>query len=139
MLPGERGGPRFCPGQRRRTSSPQQNAVASDAYTPFSLNLEGCRPKFASMSASSSNSRPYRRGPLEMFTCQLSMYHWMLDHPDHGRAHWRRLGAKCSDIDNRGNGRFGWHERAGADIHWDTSTASPASWSGMPRDRCSQS
>src|SRR5207248_1790432 len=38
------------------------------------------------------------RGPLELFTCQPSMFHWLLDHPDQTVKLWRRLGAKCIDI-----------------------------------------
>ena len=57
-------------------------------------------------------------GPTEMFTCQPSMYHWLLDHPDQGVKLWRRLGAKCIEIQDLGGGRFGWKEGV-SDVRWD--------------------
>ena len=46
------------------------------------------------------------------------MYHWLLDHPDQAVKLWRRLGAKCIDIQDLGAGRFGWKEGV-SDVHWD--------------------
>jgi hypothetical protein len=48
------------------------------------------------------------------------MYQWLLDHPDRAAAAWKRLGAKVADISDRGNGRFGWSDEQGSDLHWDT-------------------
>src|SRR5438309_877938 len=48
------------------------------------------------------------RGPLEMFRGRMELYQWLLDHPDRGVVAWRRLGQKCSEIYDRGQGRFGW-------------------------------
>jgi hypothetical protein len=60
------------------------------------------------------------RGPVEAFVCQPQTYHWLLEHPDRAVAAWRRLGATVTDVTDRGNGRFGWSDGAGSDIHWDT-------------------
>jgi hypothetical protein len=57
-------------------------------------------------------------GPTELFTCQPSMYHWLLDHPDQAVRLWRRLGAKCIEVQDLGNGRFGWKEGV-SDVRWD--------------------
>lgn len=62
----------------------------------------------------------YAQGPTETFPCDPTVYHWFLDHPDRAAAAWRRLGAKVVDINDRGNGRFGWVDGAGSDVHWDT-------------------
>jgi hypothetical protein len=48
------------------------------------------------------------------------MYHWFLDHPDRAALVWRRLGAKVVEMSDRGNGRFGWSDAHGSDVHWDT-------------------
>src|SRR5262249_52187621 len=59
-------------------------------------------------------------GPVEAFTCKPAQYRYLLDHPDRGIEMWRRLGAKCVDIADRGNGRFAWTDEMGSDVHWDT-------------------
>jgi hypothetical protein len=65
------------------------------------------------------------RGPIEVFRGRMDMYQWLLDHPDRGVTAWRRLGSKCSEITDRGHGRFGWTDGQGSDIHWDTVYRSP--------------
>jgi hypothetical protein len=57
-------------------------------------------------------------GPMELFTCQPSMFHWLLDHPDQTVKLWRRLGARCIEIQDQGGGRFGWKEGVN-DVRWD--------------------
>jgi hypothetical protein len=65
------------------------------------------------------------RGQPEYFNGHPGMYHWLLDHPDRAAAAWKRLGAKVADISDRGNGRFGWSDEQGSDLHWDTVYHSP--------------
>ncbi len=65
------------------------------------------------------------RGPLEVFRGRIDLYQWLLDHPDRGVAAWRRLGAKCGDIGDRGSGRFAWTDGQGSEIHWDTVVRTP--------------
>jgi hypothetical protein len=60
------------------------------------------------------------RGPAEAFRGKPDLYQWFLDHPDRAVQTWRRLGAKCMMITDRGNGRFGWADGQGSDVHWDT-------------------
>jgi hypothetical protein len=60
------------------------------------------------------------RGPAESFQCRPAVYHWLLEHPDRAVLAWRRLGARCVDIQDRGDGRFGWSDELGSDVHWDT-------------------
>lgn len=62
----------------------------------------------------------HARGPAESFTCRPAVYHWLLDHPDRGVAAWRRLGAKCVEIEDRGSGVFGWSDENGGDVAWET-------------------
>jgi hypothetical protein len=59
-------------------------------------------------------------GPAESFLCNPQQYLWFLDHPDRAVLAWRRLGAKCVDIQDRGDGRFGWSDDLGSDISWST-------------------
>ncbi|HKI31624.1 MAG TPA: hypothetical protein VKA46_07130 [Gemmataceae bacterium] len=62
----------------------------------------------------------YSHGPSESFPCDPTVYHWFLDHPDRAVAAWRKLGAQCVDITDRGGGRFGWSDGGNSDVHWDT-------------------
>jgi hypothetical protein len=59
-------------------------------------------------------------GPLETFACRPGVYFWLLDHPDQAVPIWRRLGAKCMDIVDQGGGRYGWADRHGSEVHWQT-------------------
>jgi hypothetical protein len=60
------------------------------------------------------------RGPVETFTCQPNVYHYFLENPERAVCVWRKLGAKVIDIENRGNGRYGWSDRRGSEVGWDT-------------------
>jgi hypothetical protein len=62
----------------------------------------------------------YSHGPNETFPCDPAVYRWLLDHPDRAVAAWRKLGAQCLDISDRGAGRFGWSDGHDSDVHWDT-------------------
>jgi hypothetical protein len=62
----------------------------------------------------------YAHGPAETFPCDPAVYHWYLDHPDRAVAAWRKLGAQCVEITDRGDGRFGWSDGGDSDVHWDT-------------------
>jgi hypothetical protein len=60
------------------------------------------------------------QGPLEVFRGSPDFYMWLLDNPDQAVQIWRKLGAKCMDIHNRGDGHFGWTDKNGSDIGWQT-------------------
>jgi hypothetical protein len=60
------------------------------------------------------------RGQPESFICRPTTYHWLLEHQDRAVLLWRRLGARCVEITDRGAGRFGWSDDQGSDVHWDT-------------------
>ncbi len=60
------------------------------------------------------------RGPLEAFHCRPVLYYWLLDHPDLAVRLWRGLGAKCSDIQARGDGSFMWKDAQNGEMHWQT-------------------
>jgi hypothetical protein len=66
------------------------------------------------------NPTLYSHGPSEVFPCDPAVYHWFLDHPDRAVAAWRKLGAQCVEITDRGDGRFGWSDGADSDVVWDT-------------------
>src|SRR5262245_2740224 len=59
-------------------------------------------------------------GPAEVFRARSFFYCWLLDHPDLAVQMWRRLGARCVTISDRGDGRFGWADGQGTDISWQT-------------------
>jgi hypothetical protein len=60
------------------------------------------------------------RGPIESFECVPTTYHWLLANPDRGVVMWRKLGAQCVQIHNRGNGVFGWNDNLGSELSWST-------------------
>jgi hypothetical protein len=60
----------------------------------------------------------FTRAPAEVFTCCPCIYHWLLANPDQAVLLWRRLGARCMDIQNRGKGVFGWADGQGSDVRW---------------------
>jgi hypothetical protein len=62
----------------------------------------------------------YAHGPSEVFPCDPTVYQFFLDHPDRAVAAWRKLGAQCVDIADRGDGRFGWCDGADSDVQWET-------------------
>ena len=67
----------------------------------------------------------FTSGPTEIFPCKPAVYCWCLDHPDRAVIAWRRLGAKCVSISDRGAGRFGYTDEHGSDLSWDTVVRDP--------------
>jgi len=67
----------------------------------------------------------FTSGPTEAFVCKPAVYYWCLDHPDRAVIAWRRLGAKCVNINDRGAGRFGYTDEHGSDLSWDTVVRGP--------------
>jgi hypothetical protein len=65
-------------------------------------------------------------GPSEEFPGKLTVYQWLLDHPDRTARAWRQLGAPCLDITQRCGGRFGWADTHGSDVVWETIYRSPS-------------
>lgn len=62
----------------------------------------------------------FSHGPAEAFTGWPALYHWLLDHPDRAVVAWRKLGATCTDITDRGGGRFVWKDGQGSVVNWQT-------------------
>jgi hypothetical protein len=62
----------------------------------------------------------FSQGPVETFVCEPQTYYWLVEHPDRGVQAWRKLGAQCVMIADRGAGRFGWTDEHGSDLQWET-------------------
>ena len=62
----------------------------------------------------------YAHGPVEEVVCDPTNYYWLLDHPDRATYAWRRLGAKCVDIQDCGNDCFCCNDPDGNDVRWTT-------------------
>jgi len=62
----------------------------------------------------------YTRGPAQEFPCDPATYFWLLDHPDRATLAWRRLGARCIDIQDAGDGNFCCNDPNGDEVHWTT-------------------
>lgn len=60
----------------------------------------------------------FAHGPTEVFPGRIDLYEWLLDRPDLAAAAWRRLGAPCSEISERGQGAFAWNDGSGSEIVW---------------------
>ena len=58
-------------------------------------------------------------GPTELFRGCPDLYRWLLDHPDQAVTLWRRLGAQCVEITDRGSGQFAWTDGHGSGIRWE--------------------
>jgi hypothetical protein len=65
------------------------------------------------------------QGPSESFLCRPEVYLWLLDHPDRAVLAWRRLGAQCVNITERGGGSFGWADGQGSEVTWETIQRGP--------------
>jgi hypothetical protein len=99
-------------GSKKNEPGEQQQAAA---LVPMDLIPTAHRGKVSQVLA-----RPtiYTRGPLETFECRPELYRWFLDNPDRTAVAWRRLGAKCLDIERRGKNLFGWTDAQGSDVTW---------------------
>jgi hypothetical protein len=64
-------------------------------------------------------------GVDEVFPCNPLVYYWLLDHPDLAVPMWRRLGAQCMAIADRGAGWFGWTDGRDSEVHWQTVQQTP--------------
>lgn len=62
----------------------------------------------------------FARGPVESFRGRQAIYEWLLDHPDAASRAWRKLGAPCTAITERGAGVFGSNDGQGSDVRWQT-------------------
>lgn len=60
----------------------------------------------------------YTRGAQESFEADPDLYHWLLNNPDRAVVAWKRLGAKCVDIQRRGPNQFGWSDTQGSEVVW---------------------
>ncbi len=60
------------------------------------------------------------QGPVEIFNCQPERYFWLLDNPHLCVRLWKNLGAKVTDIQSLGGGRFAWTDGQGSQINWTT-------------------
>ncbi len=96
-----------------------------DARPRSNLNLESLPPEARErVRAVVEQPTVAAHGPLEIFTCKPEMYRFLMDHPDQTVKLWRRLGAKCIDIEDRGGGSFGWKEGV-SDVHWEVVRDAP--------------
>jgi hypothetical protein len=59
-------------------------------------------------------------GPAEEFPGRLSVFRWLLDHPDRAARAWRQLGAPAMNITSRGADHFTWSGPHGSNVSWDT-------------------
>jgi hypothetical protein len=100
--------------------TPQQ-AVSSQGFMPAPVPLEELAPGVRErVRAVLEHPTLSSRGPLEAFRCRPALYFWLLDHPDQAVRLWRGLGAKCTDIQARGEGNFAWKDAQNGEVHWQT-------------------
>jgi hypothetical protein len=103
-----------------RADAPVRERAAADPLPVNGLPLDEMAPAVRErVRAVVQQPTLCARGPVEVFVCEPDVYRWLLDHHDRASAAWRRLGAQCVFITDRGNGRFGWSDGQGSDVHWD--------------------
>jgi hypothetical protein len=97
-----------------------------DASAPPYLPLESIAPNLRDR-VQGVLERPAlsARGHSETFQAEGSVYRWLLDHPDLTVKLWRQAGAKVSDIEDRGDGVYVWHDEHGSEIHWHSALRAP--------------
>jgi hypothetical protein len=64
------------------------------------------------------NSTLTAKSQPEMFKGDADIYLYFLDHPDRAVSAWRRLGAKCVNIQAVANKQFSYTDEQGSDITW---------------------
>ena len=114
--PGQVGRTGFLGWGRKKEVPPQETGLPVMGALNLDAVAEPYREKVESVLAKSSL---HISGPSESFYCHPPLYHWLLDHPDRAVKAWRKLGAECAAIEDRGNGRFGWRDGQGSDVAWD--------------------
>lgn len=104
-----------------RALAATSNSTRSSLYAPPIVALESL-PEKVRDKARLVMERPTlsAQGPIEVFNCDPTTYAWLLDRPDKALKLWHLLGAKCTDIQNRGGGRFGYRDELGSDVRWET-------------------
>ncbi len=108
------------PGAPVPASTPRPSAVAQ-GFVPASVPLDELPPPVRErVRAVLEHPTLSSRGPLEAFHCRPGLYYWLLDHPDLAVRLWRGLGAKCTDIQSRGEGSFTWKDAQNGEVHWQT-------------------
>jgi hypothetical protein len=65
------------------------------------------------------------RGPAETFNADHATYRWLLEHPHLGVKLWRTVGARISEIDDRGGGMYRWHDSQGSEVYWHAALRQP--------------
>lgn len=54
----------------------------------------------------------------EPFTCNPTVYKWLLEHPDRTAIAWERIGVPCLPIRERTSGLYQYKDESGTDVTW---------------------
>jgi hypothetical protein len=65
------------------------------------------------------------KGPSETFQAEGHVYRWLLEHPDMAVKLWKQIGAKVSEIHDRGDGVFVWRDENQGEVNWHTAIRAP--------------
>ncbi len=105
----------FCSG-RGTAADPKANLTGSPQQLPFDSIPAELRDR---VRAVVDHATLTTRGPVETFSSRVDTYNWLLDHPDIAARLWRLLGAKCAEIQDLTDGRYGWQDGQGSNVHWE--------------------
>jgi hypothetical protein len=100
-----------------RQPLPAMRAIPQVPYQELSVAMQDKVRRVIAQPTLSAN------GPVQNFSANPLVYAWLLDHPDRVVTMWRRLGARCLEITDRGDGWFGWSDHDGSDVRWQTALA----------------
>ncbi|HEY7152337.1 MAG TPA: hypothetical protein VH575_00115 [Gemmataceae bacterium] len=107
--------------EESRPTPEQRSVISSQSFVPAPIPLDELTPAARERVRTVLEHPTLRsRGPLEAFHCRPALYYWLLDRPDVAVRLWRGLGAKCTDIQARGDGAFVWKDAQSGEVHWQT-------------------
>jgi hypothetical protein len=97
-----------------------RRSAASTVPPSFPISVEELASRRREVASVLHHPTLAASGPTETFECRPEQYQFFLDHPDRAVEVWRRMGAKCVSITDRGEGQFGWADDLGSEVSWET-------------------
>jgi hypothetical protein len=98
---------------------PEKAAVPRVPLESLAPGVRECVQSVLERPALSAKGRP------ETFHAEGEVYRWLLDHPGQTVKLWRQIGAKVSDIQDRGDGVYYWRDEGNGELTWQTALKLP--------------
>jgi hypothetical protein len=108
-----------CSASAARAAGPGQSPSRAEVDAPIPMQSLAPADRTAVKKVFDSSTLTAKSQP-EMFRGNPDIYMYFLDHPDRAVSAWRRLGAKCVEIQPRANKQFAYVDDQGSEILWRT-------------------